>query len=139
MKNLKVITLAVLLIAGTAGLNAQEDAVKTKQMTKKECCADKATKSKVDRAQRHKGMYEDLDLTDAQKTRIKEIREANSEKKLKLRTELKEIYKAERAEIQKVFTEEQKAKMKERKAQHNKKDIKRSPRGEMKKIQKIDK
>lgn len=73
-------------------------------------------KHEVSRDQKLQELKKDLNLTEAQVIKIKQIEDSFKEEKLELKKKMKEIRKREFDEIDNVFTPEQKAKLKEMRA-----------------------
>lgn len=105
MKNLKYVSLALILFIGVGSIQAQE-----KSLAKKDMVENNKTYKKTDRK---KKMQKELNMTSEQTAQIEAIKAKRADEKSKLRKEMKELNDAERNEIQNVYTPEQKAKMKE--------------------------
>ena len=107
MKNLKMILAATLIVAGATMLNAQD-------AKKKDCNHDhKAHAVHYEKGDHLEKMKAELELTDEQVVKIKEIHAKRAEEKKALKEKMKTLSKAEREEIKAVLTEEQREKMKE--------------------------
>lgn len=107
MKNLKMILAATLIVAGATMLNAQD-------AKKKDCNHDhKAHAGHYKKGDHLEKMKAELELTDEQVVKIKEIHAKRAEEKKALKEKMKTLSKAEREEIKAVLTEEQREKMKE--------------------------
>ncbi|MCW8898913.1 MAG: Spy/CpxP family protein refolding chaperone [Flavobacteriales bacterium] len=112
MKNLKMILAATLIVAGTTMVNAQD-------AKKKECDhAHKAHADHYEKGEHVEKMKVELELTDEQVAKIKEIHAKRAEEKKALKDKMHELHKAEKEEIKEVLTKEQIEKMK---AMHHKK------------------
>lgn len=106
MKNLKMILAATLLVAGATMVNAQD-------AKKKDCDhAHKAHSSHYEKGEHVEKMKAELELTDEQVAKIKEIHAKRAEEKKALKDKMHELHKAEKEEIKEVLTEEQVEKMK---------------------------
>jgi len=105
MKNLKYVSLALIMFFGIGSLQAQQkDLAKTDKTEKKTDYRKGVHKQK---------MQKELNLTSEQTKQIEDIRANRADEKAKLRSEMKRISDEERNEIQAVYTPEQKEKMKE--------------------------
>lgn len=122
MKNLKYVSLALMLFVGLGSIQAQQ-----KELTKKDQIAKNQTFKKTDRK---KKMQKELNMTPEQTKQIEDIRAKRADEKTRLRSEMKQLKEAERNEIQAVYTPEQKEKMKELKA--NKKEKMKAYKGKKK-------
>lgn len=112
MKNLKMILAATLIVAGATIANAQD-------AKKKDCDHDhKAHADHYEKGEHMEKMKAELELTDEQVAKIKEIHAKRAEEKKALKDKMHELHKAEKEEIKEVLTEEQVEKMK---AMHHKK------------------
>lgn len=107
MKNLKMILAATLIVAGATMVNAQD--------AKNKNCdhAHKAHAGHYKKGDHLEKMKAELELTDEQVVKIKEIHAKRAEEKKALKEKMKTLSKAEREEIKAVLTEEQREKMKE--------------------------
>ena len=106
MKNLKMILAATLIVAGATMVNAQD-------AKKKDCDhAHKAHSSHYEKGEHVEKMKAELELTDEQVVKIKEIHAKRAEEKKALKDKMHELHKAEKKEIKEVLTEEQVEKMK---------------------------
>ncbi|MDT8412375.1 MAG: Spy/CpxP family protein refolding chaperone [Vicingaceae bacterium] len=106
MKNLKMILAATLIVAGATMVNAQD-------AKKKDCDHDhKAHASHYEKGEHVEKMKAELELTDEQVAKIKEIHAKRAEEKKALKDKMHELHKAEKEEIKEVLTEEQVEKMK---------------------------
>ncbi|HLU84615.1 MAG TPA: Spy/CpxP family protein refolding chaperone [Vicingaceae bacterium] len=114
MKTLKVLAAATLFFLGTTMVNAQEPA-------KKECTHEHGMKAhKVGKEHHLEKMKAELQLTDEQVAKIKEIHAKRADEKEALKEKMHELHKAEKEEVKQVLTEEQLQKMKELKAEKHK-------------------
>lgn len=112
MKKLKMMLAATLIVTGTTMVNAQD-------AKKKDCDHDhKAHSSHYEKGEHVEKMKAELELTDEQVAKIKEIHAKKAEEKKALKDKMHELHKAEKEEIKEVLTEEQVEKMK---AIHHKK------------------
>ncbi len=112
MKTLKYFALAGLFIFGLTTANAQDS--DSKRMNKKPKKYDMSGYHKMqDSTHFHKQWAKEVELSKEQREQIKNIRAKRADKIKKLRGEMRELRKAQREEIQGVFTPEQKEKMKE--------------------------
>lgn len=110
MKKIKYLSLALILFIGMNSLQAQEkkglssfkDAHQKEMMHKKSEKMDKWKK--------------ELNLSDQQTKEIEAIKAKNSDKMKQLHEEMMQLKKEQRAEIEKVYTPEQKAKLEKLKA-----------------------
>lgn len=106
MKNLKMMLAATLIVTGATMVNAQD-------AKKKDCDHDhKAHSSHYEKGEHVEKMKAELELTDEQVAKIKEIHAKRAEEKKALKDKMHELHKAEKEEIKEVLTEEQREKMK---------------------------
>lgn len=130
MKNLKMILAATLIVAGATIVNAQD--------AKKKDCEHtyKAHASHYEKGEHVEKMKVELELTDEQVAKIKEIHAKRAEEKKAIKDKMHELHKAEKEEIKEVLTEEQLEKMKamhQEKMEHKQKRTKAPTAQPMKK------
>jgi Spy/CpxP family protein refolding chaperone len=114
MKTLKVLAAATLFFLGTTMVNAQEP-------VKKECTHEHDDKAhKVGKEHHLEKMKAELQLSEEQVAKIKEIHTKRAEEKEALKEKMHELHQAEKEEIKQVLSEEQLQKMKELKAEKHK-------------------
>lgn len=104
MKNLKYLSMAMLMFIGIGSMQAQE-----KTLAKKDAPVKQHALQKTDRAEK---MQKELNLTPDQIKQIEAIRAKRADEKTRLKNEMKRLNEEERNEIQAVYTPEQKEKIK---------------------------
>jgi Spy/CpxP family protein refolding chaperone len=134
MKGLKVLALTALMVAGSGMALAQDRGVRKVDET-----------SKVEKKQmmgsQHERVMAELNLTDAQKKQMEEMRAKHQAEMKQQRSSMQEMNKKHQEEMEAILTPEQKEKMKQLKAERQEKrkemrqDMKmngHSKKGEMK-------
>ena len=108
MKNLKIVAIVALFAIAT-GVSAQDKMERPMKLQVNEHHNQDEDDDQIEK------FKDQLNLTEEQKTQIKEIRGKRAAEKKELKTKLKDIRVAERVEINQILTEEQRALIKEKK------------------------